>query len=327
MTKPLFLRIFGIAAALIFFHSCVKDIRDLQHSANKAIREKTYTQFRTSNRSHEYIRAYNKALALFDVPYEEEDVPTTFGTAHVIMAGPKGGRPLVLLHGMNASSTQWYPNVKALSAEYRVYMIDFLLEPGKSISKRKVMTMEEIDHWYDEIFAHYELKDINLVGESRGGWLAIDVALNSADKIRRLILLSPAQSFTSIQPKGRILYNIFYATFPRRSALRTELKTMTSNVDKIRQPYIDQYYIAVKHQKLNLSLPHMTTYPDDELKSLHMPVLLLVGDNDAINDEGTIKRAKDLVPHVHAEMVKGASHFISIDQADYVNKSILNFIK
>ena len=237
------------------------------------------------------------------------------------------GLPLVLLHGMNASSTMWYPNMKALSAGYRVYAIDFLLEPGKSRSTRKVMTMEEIGHWYDEIFEHYKLKDINLVGESRGGWLAIDIAISSAQKIHKLVLLSPAQSFISIKPKRRILYNIFFALFPRRIMLRSELKTMSSNVDKLRQPYIDQYYIAVKHQKMNLSLLHMTTYSDEDLKSLRMPVLLLVGDTDALNDESTIRRAKELVPHLQAQIVKGASHFISFDKAEYVNQAILDFIK
>lgn len=311
---------------LLFFYSC-RDLKDLQTSANKAIRERTYSQFRTRKVTRAYIRAYDKALKLFGVPYEEADVPTSYGTAHVLIFGPANGEPLVLLHGMNASSTMWYPNVKVFCTRYRVYAIDFLLEPGKSISTRKVMSMEELNRWYNEIFDHFRLQKINLAGESRGGWLAINIALNSPQRIRRLILLSPAQSLIIIKPKKRIFYNLYFAFFPKRSRLRTELKTMSYNVDKLKQDYIDQYYIAVKHEKINMSILQMTTYSDEDLRSLKMPVLLMIGDDDPINDSTSIGRAQKLIPHLHAEMIRNASHFLSFDQADVVNKKIMNFLE
>ncbi|MEZ0131398.1 alpha/beta fold hydrolase, partial [Flavobacterium sp. LBUM151] len=88
--------------------------------------------FHTKKEKTAYISSYNKSLKLWDVPYTEEDVKTSFGTAHVVMAGPKNEKPLVLLHGMDASSTMWYPNIKALAKNHRIYAIDFIMEPGKS---------------------------------------------------------------------------------------------------------------------------------------------------------------------------------------------------
>ena len=64
---------------------------------------------------HEYFKSYNKALTLWKTAFHELNIQTSIGNAHVIVSGPKNGEPVILLHGMNASSTMWYPNIKALS--------------------------------------------------------------------------------------------------------------------------------------------------------------------------------------------------------------------
>ena len=61
-----------------------------------------------------YIKSYDNTLKLWDVPFEETDVKTSYGIAHVIICGPKSGETLVLFHGTDASSTMWYPNVKRI---------------------------------------------------------------------------------------------------------------------------------------------------------------------------------------------------------------------
>ena len=91
--------------------------------------------FKNRKEELKYINAYNKSLKLWPVPYEEKDITTSLGKAHVIISGPVNGEPLVLLHGMDASSTMWYPNVKAFSENYRIYAIDYIMEAGKSVLK------------------------------------------------------------------------------------------------------------------------------------------------------------------------------------------------
>jgi len=45
--------------------------------------------FKTKSDKQNYTATYDKALQLWDVPYTEENVKTTFGTAHVIISGQK----------------------------------------------------------------------------------------------------------------------------------------------------------------------------------------------------------------------------------------------
>src|SRR5690554_7273725 len=153
-----------------------------------------------SQENKPYFNAYDATLKIWKVPYEELYIPTSYGTAHVVVSGPKNGEPLVLLHGMNASSTMWYPNAKALAAEYRVFAIDLIIEPGKSFKIAEFEKIDDISLWYQEVFNALQLQSYHLVGASRGGWIAVNLALHNQEKIKSMVLLSPAQTFIWIRP-------------------------------------------------------------------------------------------------------------------------------
>lgn len=54
---------------------------------------------------------------------------------------------------------------------------------------------------------------------------------------------------------------------------------------------------------------------------------MLIGDNDVINSENSLKNAEENLSNCKAEIVKNAGHFLSIDQAEKVNDAIVNFIE
>jgi len=273
-----------------------------------------------------YYKAYNKALTLWKTPFHEINIQTSLGNAHLIVSGPKNAKPVVLLHGMNASSTMWYPNIKTLSQNFRVYAIDHLLEPGKSKMNGEVKDFKEIMNWYNEIFDHLKLKKYSLIGASSGGWLAVYIALQHKTRIRNIVLLSPAQTFIWIRPGYKILSNITYTLNPKRKHLQGVLETMSVNVDKIKKAYIEQYFLATQQAINSKFILQMTPYTDDELKTLIMPVLLLIGEHDIINNEKSIEKAIELLPRPETDIIKNAGHFLSMDQSETINTRILEFM-
>jgi pimeloyl-ACP methyl ester carboxylesterase len=242
------------------------------------------------------------------------------------MSGPANGEPLVLLHGMNASSTMWYPNVKAFSEKHRVYAIDFLLEPGKSLCGTDMNSTDEIIKWYYEIFDQLKLSKFSIVGASRGGWLAINIALHSQNRISKIALLSPAQAFTWIKPMPKIISNITYSISPKRRRLRSVLETMTFDVDKLNQVYINQYFIATEKAVMNKCILQMTPFSNAQLRSLRIPVLVLIGDNDIINNHTSLAMAEKEIANVQTGTIKNAGHFLSFDQPEIVNSRVLAFL-
>lgn len=273
-----------------------------------------------------YFEAYDQALKLWNIDYEELYISTSHGIAHVIVCGPENAPPLVLLHGMNASSTMWYPNAKTLAKNYRIFAIDLLNGPGKSFKTADLKNIDEVTAWNQEVLWALKLDSFHLMGASRGGWLAVSLSLKHQNNIKSLTLLSPAQTFIWIRPSTGLLKNVLNIFSSKEKQVESTLETMSNNVANIDKKYIDQYKLGVKNDTLPKFMAQMTPFSKNDLESLKMPVLVLIGDNDIINTKKTIRLAEQTMPNCQGEIIPNAGHFLSVDQPEIVNKKIIKFL-
>lgn len=297
----------------------------LSSCASKKAKFEDYV-FKTKSEEIKYQSAYDKALRLWNIPYTEEDVKTSFGTAHVIIAGPKNAKALVLLHGMDASSTMWYPNIKAMAKNHRIYAIDFIMEPNKSNLTSKALSSEEIAVFYNEVFNYYKLKKFDIVAASRGGWIATLLATEKPNSIDKIVLLSPAQTFKFIDQVGKTTSAIMLKLFPSEKKFGKTLTTFSTHPENISVIYKRQFYLANKYAKSNSSMLKMHPFSNKDLESIQNPVLVLIGDKDVINSEESLERAQKYLKNSKTKMVKDAGHFLTIDQPKIVNDAIINFL-
>ena len=274
-----------------------------------------------------YFDAYNKTLEHWGVDYEELYVNTSKGMAHVVMSGPKDGEPVILLNGMSASSTMWYPNAKALSSEYRLFAIDLIIEPGKSYKIVDIKNIDGINSWYKEVFDALKLDSYHLIGTSRGGWLATNLALHYEENTKSLTLLGPVQTIMWIPPSTGLLKNVLNVFYSKeKSAVRT-METLSNDPSKIDKDYIEQYRLALENDTLNKFMGQMRPFSNRKLHSLKMPVLVLIGDDDLFNTRRTIRLAEKYIPEGQGEIISNSGHFISIDQTEVVNQKMLDFLR
>lgn len=307
---------FRLAIVLFLISSC---------ASTKKEKFENYV-FKTKSEEVKYQNAYDKALKLWNIPYTEEDVKTSFGTAHVVMAGPKNGKNLVLLHGMDASSTMWYPNIKAFSKNHRVYAIDFIMEPNKSHLTAKPLSSDDIVVFYNEIFDHYKLKKIDVIGASRGGWIATLLAVQKPNSIDKIVLLSPAQTFKFLDKPRKTTSALMLKLFPSEKKFSKTLNTFSTHPENVSRIYKRQFYLANKYAKSNSSMLKMLPFSDKELESIQNPVLVLIGDKDVINSEESLERAQKHLSKSETKIIKDAGHFLTIDQPKMVNDAIISFL-
>ena len=311
-------KIFLSLAFLVLFMSCTDKYEKYQKTPEYITK--------ASASDSAYFKAYDETLKLWNVSFEELYIPTSNGTAHVIVSGKKNAEPVVLLHGMNASSTMWYPNIESLSKNHRVFAIDLILEPGKSHLSNDIESPEKVVDWYNEVLSALELDSFHLIGASKGGWMAVNLALKNQKRIKSLILLSPAQTFTWIKPSVELFKNIATVLSSQEKQIEQSLKSMSSDVVNISDAYIKQYKIGLKNNSKNKFMISMQPFSNTELKSLKMPVLVLIGDNDMINEKKTVEIA-NVLPTGKGEVIQNAGHFLSIDQAETVNTKMVDFLK
>ncbi|MEZ4837568.1 alpha/beta fold hydrolase [Flavobacterium sp.] len=283
--------------------------------------------FRRKGERTKYLKAYNETLKLWKIPFSEENINTSYGTAHVILCGPKNATPLVLLHGMDASSTMWYPNIKALAKNHRVYAIDFLMEPGKSVSCGETISKEETVAWYNEIFRHYNLKKIKIVGASRGGWLATLLATQENHNISKMILLSPAQTLENLDKLHKASSALMFKLFPNKKKLKKTLDAFSFYPEKISSTYKNQFYLANKFAKTNTSFLQMQPFSKEDIENITIPVLILIGDHDIVNSQKSLDKGEELLPKGEVMTINNAGHFLTIDQHEIVNEIMVEFLE
>ena len=289
--------------------------------------------FKTPEGEAAYLAAYEAAMRLWPVPYEEIEIPSRFGMTHVVTSGPKDAPPLVLLHGYMANLTMWSPNIADWSKDYRVYAIDVMGQPGKSIPDpdEPIGDAADLVTWLSATLDGLNLDRIFLVGMSYGGWLALKVAMTAPERVRKLVLLSPAASLQPLvrQFGLRVMAMIFFPTRLTVNLLMGWMGIKDTPGDTLTRSVLDLGYLGVKHFRLQPETARVMpgVFSDEELRALHMPVLLLIGENEVIYDpEKALDRARALLPNFEGELVPQSNHNMCASQCRIVDARVLDFL-
>jgi pimeloyl-ACP methyl ester carboxylesterase len=289
--------------------------------------------FKTPEGEAAYLAAYEAAMKLWPVPYEEIEIPTRFGMTHVVTTGPKDAPPLVLLHGMSMTLAMWSPNIADFSKDYRVYAIDVMTQPSKSIPDPDEPIRDAADYlaWLSETLDRLNLDRISLVGMSYGGWIALNLAMKAPERVQKLALLSPGACFQPIV-KQFMLRGILMRLFPTRLTADSFMGWMgikDSPGDTVTRRLLDLFYLGMKHFRMPPESARLMpgVFSDEDLRALHVPVLLLIGENEVIYDPAkALDRARRLLPNFEGDLVPKSNHNMCGSQYRIVDGRVLDFL-
>jgi pimeloyl-ACP methyl ester carboxylesterase len=298
--------------------------------ARRNIMSKNISAFRSAEGESQYFAAYEAALKLWPVPYESFDVTTCYGRTHINACGPKDAYPLVLLHGGYASSTMWFPNISDLAGKFHVLALDTIGEPGKSVPAQQNATRGDLATWLVGVLDELGIAQAQVVGLSRGGWLALNLAIHAPHRLEKIVLLSPAASF--------IMLNRFFSTIvgsvmhiPTRFVAKMALYSWVTRGFVVNDVYAEQFILGLQNWnwemgKNDYSGVMPSVFPAEELQQIKNPALMLIGDQDRLNPPKAIEQAKRMIPHIETEIVPHAGHMLSIEQPQLVDARVLKFL-
>jgi pimeloyl-ACP methyl ester carboxylesterase len=104
------------------------------------------------------------------------------------------GEPIIMLHGMGVSNSanSFDPIIPELARNYRVLALD-QLGFGKGVREMaEGPTFELILEHVREFMDALQIDAAYVVGHSMGGWMAARLAYQSPDRVKKLVLISPA---------------------------------------------------------------------------------------------------------------------------------------
>jgi len=127
-----------------------------------------------------------------------ETIDTASGPLSVLSAG--AGEPVIMVHGLGATKGSFLPTVAALADSFRVIALDL---PGFGDSVKPLTAA------YDPPFFARAVVDLldalglpraHIIGNSLGGRIALELGLDHAERVGRLVLLAPSLAWKRERP-------------------------------------------------------------------------------------------------------------------------------
>jgi pimeloyl-ACP methyl ester carboxylesterase len=101
--------------------------------------------------------------------------------------------PAVLVHGLGGQWQNWLENIPRLAQDRRVVAMDL---PGFGLTPEPPedvdVTITQYGRWVNELCDRLGMEQIELVGNSMGGYIAAEVAVQFPERVERLVLVSAA---------------------------------------------------------------------------------------------------------------------------------------
>jgi pimeloyl-ACP methyl ester carboxylesterase len=279
--------------------------------------------FKNSQNETAYKAAYEAILARWPVPFERLALATQSGITHIIASGPSEAPPLVLLPGNFDCSLSWFHNVAALSRAHRVYALDTIGDLGMSEASQLPVRREDYANWLAEVFDGLRIRAADLMGISYGGFLAVNFALEFPERAERLVLLCPGLPLAPFTSQWMVR-GMPMIVHPSNATARWFIRgaSTSQGPDDLLELFVTGIMSLRSTKVMRPSIQK------DEWRQLRMPVLLLVGDHEIMYAAGrAIGMARQLIPHIQAELVARAGHFLLADQAEQVNQRVVQFLE
>jgi 2-succinyl-6-hydroxy-2,4-cyclohexadiene-1-carboxylate synthase len=252
---------------------------------------------------------------------------------HVEIEGE--GPPLLLLHGFTGSVRAWDEVSPDLRRDARLIRVD-LVGHGQSPSPPDA-ALYSLDHSVDDlrsILDRLGLDQVDLLGYSMGGRVALHFAVHAPDRLRRLILESASPGIEDAAERARRVESdnaladrilrdglpAFVAEWEQQPLLMPAAHVSQSARDR-------QHALRLQNTPLGLanSLRGMGAGQQQPLWSdlahLDLPVELIVGETDT-RYCAIARRMQTLLPRAALTVVGQAGHTAHVDQPPAFVKAV-----
>ncbi|MEU6353003.1 alpha/beta fold hydrolase [Streptomyces sp. NPDC047072] len=262
----------------------------------------------------------------------------------IFVAETGDGPPVVLLHGggPGASGVSNYSrNIEELAKEHRVIVPDL---PGYSRSSKGIDPADPFGSLAAGIRGLLDelgLDKAHLVGNSYGGACALRLALDTPDRVDRMVLMGPGGIGTTRAlptPGLNSLLNYYTGDGPSRLKLEKFIRQyLVFNAADVPDSVIDARYrdsldpevVAnppLRRPKSLRALWRMDFTRDARLSRLPVPTLVLWGADDKVNRPSGARMLADRLPNCDLYMVANTGHWVQFERADLFNRLCADFL-
>jgi pimeloyl-ACP methyl ester carboxylesterase len=264
---------------------------------------------------------------------------TKAGTISTIEAGT--GDPVLMLHGLGATKASFLPTLGALAPSHRAIALDL---PGFGDSDKPLLASYDARFFAQAVTAlidELEAERVDLIGNSMGGRVALEVGLRYPERVNRLVLLAPSLAWLRARPWAGPLRLVppqlgviqpaprpIVEAIVRKFVPNPDAEWTAAGIDEFLRSYLTPsgraaFYAAARN--IYLEEPHGPNGFWTRLPSLQPPSLFVWGRRDPVVPIGFARHVRDALPQAHHLELDGG-HVPQLEHPRQTHEAILRFL-
>lgn len=246
----------------------------------------------------------------------------TVNGSKISMKRAGSGATLLYLHGAGGAAMV-EPFMLELAKSYEVLVPE---HPGFGASDEPAWmdNIHDLAYFYLDLMEQLKLTNVTLVGCSLGGWLALEMMVRSAERVRALSLIGPAGIYVDglkrgdlfLWPPPEIIRNLF-----TNQAIADQILSIPPTPEMIEMNIKNMHTFAKLAWEPRLFDPHLHKW----LHRIKVPTQIVWGENDKILPVGYAAGLKKLIPHARVDIVPNCGHLPQTEKPDVFMKAFGEF--
>lgn len=230
------------------------------------------------------------------------------------------GQPLILLHGLFGALSNFGPLFDHFTPRYQVLVPILPLYTLPMLSTN----VDNLARFLERFIRHKGFTQVNLLGNSLGGHVALVYCSRSPETVRSLVLTGSSGLYE----------NAFGGSFPRRedkSYLRQKIALTFHDPKHVTDELVEECYETVNDKAkliriLSLAKSAIRHNMAGELPKLRMPVLLIWGRQDTITPPHVAEEFHSLIPHSELHWIDACGHAPMMEQPEQFNAILASWL-
>jgi 2-hydroxy-6-oxonona-2,4-dienedioate hydrolase len=276
-----------------------------------------------------YLRSVLFAAVLIAAPLSfsqnpglpEEKVAAVYGqNIHYFEVGQ--GPTVILLHGLGGAKEFWLANIGALASKYHVYAIDQIGfgQSDKPLLDYKIATFTDFLHGFMQA---EKIAKATLVGNSFGGWIALDFTAQYPEMVDKLVLVDAAglawqKPLPDLNPSTIVGWRalielVFYD------------KKMVSD-EGVTQAFIQHMRNNDGYTIQRTVAGFASQFEDGKLASIHAATLVVWGRQDELIPLASGKKLRDGIAGARLLVFDRCGHVPQIEKPAEFNQALIEFL-
>jgi pimeloyl-ACP methyl ester carboxylesterase len=253
------------------------------------------------------------------------------------------GPPLLFIHGLSGCWQNWLENIPYFAGAHRIIAMDL---PGFGESEMPVETisMKGYADTIDALMTELGIDSAQIVGNSMGGFIGAELAIQNPARVERLVLVAAAGlsvEYIRTQRKHGLRHRaenvaFFYIgwlasrshTVAARRRLRSALLLLVAaHPQKLPPALMIEQVSGSGKPGFSDALDAMLTYPlRDRLEKITCPTFIVWGEKDRLVPVRDAALFEKLIPDARSVVYKDTGHVVMMERPARFNADVEAFL-